>query len=712
MKSIHLILGCHAHQPVGNFGFVFEEAYDNSYLPFVELLEKHPGVKTTLHYTGPLWDWFEAHRPEYVQRLAGLVRSGQVEIMGGAYYEPLLCAIPERDALAQIRRMNAYCERRFGKPPAGMWLTERVWEPHMARVLAEAGIRYTALDDSHFIVSGLDRESLFGYYMTEDEGRAVRVFPIHERLRYTIPFHPVEDTIAYLREHATEDGRRCAVFHDDTEKFGVWPGTFKSVYEEGWLDQFFSAIEENSDWIRCVTYSEYLEHNPALGRTYLTCASYSEMMGWALPTPMQHRLHAVEHELAADPERKARFGLFIRGGFWRNFLAKYEESNNLQKRMLRSSNHLARLKAQGLGGLEEAERLLHESQCNCAYWHGVFGGLYLNHLRTAIYERCIAADIAMDALEEKSGGVRVSVEDFDGDGRDEVVLDNSASTLFIAPSDGGTLFEWDYKARPFNLMNVLTRREEAYHAKLADAEQQHADGHEGSTSIHDILHVKEAGLQQLLNYDRHRRASLRDRCFPPRTPVSALWRDAYTELSALPGAVYAHEVEAGGTLRLHAASVVSGPIDGHIAVSKRLTLSPDASALRVAYTVANVGAAETHFQFGMDWAVNFLTGSAHDRYYVSDDVDLGRAMLGTRDELDGLGHIALCDEYTGIRFSLRFSLPATVYRFPLETVSQSEGGQEKVYQGSVVLPSWEVRLAPSGEFSVAIEAVAEPLGQG
>lgn len=162
MKSINLIFGCHSHQPVGNFDFVFAEAYEKAYKPFIDVLERFPAVHVTLHYTGPLWDWFLDHAPDYIARLKKLVEKGQVEIMGGGYYEPLLCAIPERDALAQIKRMQHFCLEHLGTRPKGMWLTERVWEPQMARTLARAGVEYTALDDAHFFASGLRREELFG----------------------------------------------------------------------------------------------------------------------------------------------------------------------------------------------------------------------------------------------------------------------------------------------------------------------------------------------------------------------------------------------------------------------------------------------------------------------------------------------------------------------------------------------------------------------
>ncbi|MBI1321504.1 MAG: DUF1926 domain-containing protein [Candidatus Hydrogenedens sp.] len=712
MKTIQLVFGCHSHQPVGNFGFVFEEAYDKSYKPFLDVLERFPKVKVVLHYTGPLFDWFAANRPEYLERLARLAQSGQVEIMGGAYYEPLLCAIPERDAIAQIGRMQRFCAEHFGKRPTGMWLTERVWEPHMPKILAKAGVAYTALDDSHFAVSGIPREECFGYYHTDDEGYTVRVFPIIEKLRYTIPFRPVEETIEFLREKATEDGSRCAVFHDDGEKFGVWPGTYHSVYEEGWLERLFEALTENSDWIKCVTYEEYLRTAPPVGRTYLTCASYSEMMEWALPAVPQRQLHSVEQEIAADPEKKARYGPFIRGGFWRNFLAKYPESNTMQKRMLRVSRRLEELRGRGVPGeaLANAETLLHQAQCNCAYWHGVFGGLYLNHLRTALFECSIQADLALDVAEgTERSEVEITSYDMDCDGNDEVVMDSPSNTLFLAPADGGTLFEWDYKPRPFNLTNTLARREEAYHEHLLNAESKAgADGSDGTHSIHDIVHMKEEGLAAYLAYDQHRRSCLRDRFFPETTTVEQLWGERYTELSTLPGARYAATLAPEGVTLTGEGTLHDRPGAG-LRVEKRLSLAAGASHLLVLYTVTNISDGPVAGYFGMDWAINLLTGSAPDRYYVSNDAELNKQTLGVRAQDEALTHLALVDEYLRLRFALQLSEPARVYRFPIETVSQSEGGQERVYQGSIIVPSWPVALQPGERAGFQVMASVESL---
>lgn len=708
MKTINLILGCHSHQPVGNFDFVFQEAYEKSYVPFIDVLERFPEVRITLHYTGPLWDWFLAHAPDYITRLKTLVARGQVEIMGGAYYEPMLCAIPERDAVAQIARMKDFCKEHLGTDPGGMWLAERVWEPHMARVLAGAGVAYAALDDSHFLCSGLRPEDLYGSYMTEEDGETVRVFPILEKLRYLVPFHPVGETIAYLRERATEAGDRCAVLHDDGEKFGIWPGTYHSVYEEGWLQDFFQALTDNKDWIRCTTYADYIKGHQPIGRTYLTCASYQEMMTWALPAYRQRDLKSAREELSHQPELNARCGPFLRGGFWRNFLTKYAEANNMQKRMLRVSKrlHALRQTRESSPLLDEALRCLHQGQCNCAYWHGQFGGLYLNHLRTAVYEHLIRADNALDELEGPRETVQASTFDFDGDGQPEHVLESDLMSVFVNPHDGGTLFEVDYKPGAFNILNTLTRREEPYHAELVLEALTEADDGGQARSIHDHFQSKEAGLDQLLFYDTYRRASLRDHFYDANVSVEDLYRNTAPELSDLFQRPYACTVR-DGALELSGFGTVECGGPQPVEVRKTITLSARESCIEIVYDIGYHGAATFAGLFGVEFSVNLLTGSAPDRYYHTEERDLNRPMLGVRGVESALRHFALRDGWQQLEVGLSLSEPGEFLFYPLETVSQSECGQERVHQGSVVIAGWPLTLEPGASISRTIRFYAK-----
>jgi alpha-amylase/alpha-mannosidase (GH57 family) len=116
-RRISLALTLHNHQPMGNFGWVIAENFERAYQPMLESIERHPSVHLALHYTGPLLAWLRSERPEFLERLAGLVDRGQVEIVGGGWYEPVLAALPERDRIGQLVRMADELESLFGRRP-------------------------------------------------------------------------------------------------------------------------------------------------------------------------------------------------------------------------------------------------------------------------------------------------------------------------------------------------------------------------------------------------------------------------------------------------------------------------------------------------------------------------------------------------------------------------------------------------------------------
>ena len=153
--KVRLALGTHNHQPVGNFAGVMEEAYERCYAPFLNILDEHPTIRMAIHHSGCLLEWIETHRPEYIDRLGKLVDCGQLEVLGGGFYEPILSSIPRDDALEQLARMNEWARKRLGATVRGIWLTERIWEPGLPVLLREAGIEYTIVDESHFRLAGI-----------------------------------------------------------------------------------------------------------------------------------------------------------------------------------------------------------------------------------------------------------------------------------------------------------------------------------------------------------------------------------------------------------------------------------------------------------------------------------------------------------------------------------------------------------------------------
>ena len=103
---IRFLFVLHDHQPIGNFDNVFEQAYQDSYRPFLDVFERYPRLKMALHTSGPLMEWLDVHHPEYLDRLARLVAAGRIEIIGGPFYEPILSMIPSRDRVGQIRLLS------------------------------------------------------------------------------------------------------------------------------------------------------------------------------------------------------------------------------------------------------------------------------------------------------------------------------------------------------------------------------------------------------------------------------------------------------------------------------------------------------------------------------------------------------------------------------------------------------------------------------
>src|SRR6202158_3457479 len=507
-QKFHLVLLIHGHQPIGNFGHVFEKAYKTCYLPFLELLKRHPSVHIGLHYSGSLLMWMEKNRPEYFTLLKSLVQSGQVELAGGGFYEPILVSISPDDQREQLTSLANYVEKHFGQRPRGAWLAERVWEPQLPSVLAAANVAYTIVDDIHFLAAGFEPDELFGTYVAEDHGQTVVLYPTHKVLRYLVPFGTVEQVIDYLRDSSHKHPDGVAAMGDDMEKFGVWPGTNEHCFKNAWLADFFAALEKNSDWLKVSTPGEYLAAHAPLGRADLPTASYAEMMEWVLPTRVRQRYHTVLKEFSARPEVLS----FLRGGSWRGFFRKYPESNLLHKKMLHVSARIAAAPVRHDGSksadeLLQARDLLLRAQCNDAYWHGIFGGIYAPHLRTDPWRNLIRAEAIADRQTPGALVPRVELLDYDADGTNELLFTSPESQALLKPSDGGTIAALDFRPASATLVNSILRRPEAYHTRLREAAGKPATG--AVASIHEQTRVKEPGLERFLRYDRWPRHAFR-----------------------------------------------------------------------------------------------------------------------------------------------------------------------------------------------------------
>jgi alpha-amylase len=688
---IRFAFGLHAHQPVGNFDKVFHQATDDSYAPFLEMLEQFPEIGCSVHLSGCLLDWLLEHRKEVVESLRRLCARGQVEMIGSGYDEPILTMLPERDRLGQIRLYSEKLREVFGQTPRGSWLTERVWEQSLAKSLADAGLRYTVVDDYHFKSAGLAPGQLTGHFTTEDEGRTLSVFPIREELRYAIPWHEPKDTVEFLRRMAEGGAERVAVYADDLEKFGVWPKTKTHCFEKGWLRAWFEALGAERSWLKVTTLGEALDATPPAGRVYLPDASYREMGEWVLPPRA-----LVEYEETVEALKLAgladRVQRYMRGGTWRNFKTRYSEAQKMYAKMMEVSERVA------TSGDAAARRALYRGQCNCAYWHGVFGGLYLPHLRDAVYRNLIAADRAT----RKTGKVEVVERDLDFDLRNEVELSNGLLTLYFAPARGGRLYELDLVEKGFNLLDTLTRREEAYHRRLSQAVV--VDEKTEVENIHTAVLAKEPGLEKLLARDPYDREALVDHFFGPDVRLEEFARADYDERGDFANGAFEHT---GALEMIRRGAVKVRGRELPVELRKKVTLAPKARTLAVEVSLKNASESPLETVYGSEWNLNLLDGRSGDRPFLRDGAPIGPC--GQTGVFPACRAFGVEDRWQKFRFSLAFSLPAEVWTFPVHTVSLSEGGFEQVYQASSITPRWPVSLAPRSTWTVSIECAVELL---
>jgi alpha-amylase len=703
MPSIRLCLVLHNHQPVGNFDGVFEQAYQDSYLPFLDVFEPFHDLRISLHTSGPLMEWLDQRHGDYLDRLARLVQAGRIEIIGGTFYEAILPMIPPRDRVGQIKSYTSWLENRLGAHVQGMWIPERVWEQSCTADIAAAGIRYSVLDDFHFKNAGLTEEQLHGYYTTEDDGRTLSIFPGSEPLRYYIPFATPQQTIDYLGQINERQSGAVVVFGDDGEKFGTWPDTKKHVYGDAWLRRFFEALVANKHWIDTSTLADAAENVAPLGQIYLPDGSYREMTEWALPVQRQIEYDRVVHEFEQDP-RFPSLRQFMRGGFWRNFKVKYPEAHEMYARMMMVSRRLAQAESQGLDGeeLDHARTALYRGQCNCPYWHGAFGGIYLPHLRNAIYNQLIAADNLIDQAAGRQGPrCEATVDDYNFDARQEVRLANDKLVALLAPSQGGQLYEFDVRSICHNLGATLARREEAYHRKILAGP---ASGNGDVASIHDRVVFKQAGLDQRLQYDQHPRKSLQDHFFAADAKLASVARGEAQERGDFIGKVYETKVRRSEE-RVQVQLARTALVEGHeIRLTKGITLAAGSNALDVVYLLENLPP-DLSLHLAVEFNFAGLPSGADDRYFHIGKKRLGQ--LGAQLDLRDISELGLTDQWLGIDVRLTTSRPMHLWTFPVETVSQSEGGFELVHQSVAVLPHWHVRGDANGRWSAALQIIAD-----
>ena len=225
-------------------------------------------------------------------------------------------------------------------------------------------------------------------------------------------------------------------------------------------------------------------------------------------------------------------------------------------------------------------------------------------------------------------------------------------------------------------------------------------------SIHEIVRVKEPGLEKKLFYDADRRVSLVDRFAPLGTTPDDFYSSRAGELSDFRRGIFDYKIaepkRKGQPLKISLSRL--GKVEGQsLRLKKELLFQPGDLDLEVRLELENKGDRELRFLYFTEWNLTLLAGDAPDRNYYVKGRTLEHSRLNSLGTEDGVKTAGMTDGW--LQLDLRFELEkeAKFFRYPVETISQSEGGFERVYQGSCLMFGWEISLAPGKAFSTTFQ---------
>ena len=673
-KNVTLLFGIHMHQPVDNFREAVDSAVERCYMPFFETVERFPFFKFSVHCSGWLLEEIRQRHPALFHIMQRLAKRGNIEFFSAGFYEPVLSAIPEKDRIAQIEKLNEKIADYFGQEPKGLWLTERVWEGSIVSALKQCGIAYAMVDDYHLKTAGIAEEDLDGYFFTEEGGETLSLFPISQKLRYAIPFKPVPEAIEAIKECARNGN--AAIIFDDAEKFGLWPETYSWVYEKGWLETFLRTLQDDPS-ITSLHFGEYHAGKRSHGLVYLDNLSYEEMGEWSLSAEDAEVFHAIaQHIPAAYAAQKERF---LRGTSWKHFFLKYEESNRLHKRMI----EVSRLQQES----ETYRDALYRLQTNDVFWHGIFGGLYLPNLRDNAYRYLCECENLRYGHCPKA----IEISDTNMDGFEELkVVTNALITRFDSRY-GGQMVEMLLRDRSFNLQNTLTRRKEAYHQELlekSDAPVNNTDDKEGIATIHTRRAETENRLVEALHVDWYLKNSFIDHISDATMTLENFRDCCFKEYGDFADQPFTYSVEEGNILFQR-----SGGIYGKEKTAAHLEKTYVCEENRIYFSVNLETEAAPSYLYGLEFNLHFAS---------LEHLFLNEIRADKTISLENIETFSMRDSYTHKELVWQCDTPFSLLSTPLCTVSKSEKGFDLTVQGIslILLFPFRGKLSIKGKLEV------------
>jgi hypothetical protein len=637
-----------------------ERLWSDCFQPLIGALHHTPDFRVGVVLAGEIVeDWLQRH-PEAIEWLRALIQRNQVELVGTAMHEPVLSAVPERDAVGQLVAHATQLKKVFGVRPTGAWLPHGAWDPCVPRILRAADLSWVAVDDRLVSAALPEGTPVAGVWRTEREGQTVALLPVDGAAADAAPDTSVKQILWHLERQARQGASVVTLAFDATR--------FATRRDQSWLATLMVALARAGQAFGTARPSDAVQEAPTRGRVYLAAGR------------------------AGDPHP------------WERALLRYDEANRLHKRMLRASRLVERLdkmvKDGGPGGftpdpsqLVQAHRYLYRAQSAPVYAHGPHAGVYDARARALAWRDVIRAERTASEAMRIDDRLVVETADLDGDGTEDVVLRTPSSTVLLDRARSAGLAEWSVHGVARNLCDTLTRRPEPYHEGLDRALDE--DGPTASGLEDEVTDAPLGGpnpaLARALRVDPRPRVGCAEHLIGPEVTLDGLMRGAFARigrgLGDRPWQLLSADKYGDDSLRaLFSAEGTVEDLGGEKAVRlhKRYTLHRE-PMLDFRVEVTNLG----HEALRCRLAVELdLTPSPGDPPWLV--VHQDRRATTSPGDAGEVSELRL--ESADLTLHLVLRKAARLWHYPVETVHRDRGTLVKGFQAVCMVLVWPVEL--------------------
>lgn len=663
MRKLKLVLGTYNSPPVGTSREQFEKTYQYSYKPFLTILYKYAMLRGSFHFSGTLLEWLEERHPEFNMVLNEMVKRKQIELLGGGYYSPIFPIIPSKDRLGQIELLTTYIRKKFSKRPRGCWITEGVWEPAITSTIKSSGMEYLFLDDILFFQSGVTPEHIYRPFITDDQGKTAIVLPIHNNFIKKMFVEEPEAMVQELVQLAEQSDQNIVVNLLLNGDFFMVNSSFYSSFfaEDGWLERFLRSLTEHNKAIDTILPGRYVRSLGPVERVYFP--------SHFLKNNGSNGSHG--NGTAAVNGQPYHLSTFIssesRPNFFRQYITMYPEIQRLYAKMM----YIHLIVGQVRGDRSRKKTAKEESwrgQTHAAFWHSHDGGIYRNSVRKAVYAGLINAE--KTTREKGIFSTSVNVTDIDLDGIPEYLYQGQFINAYVHRR-GGALFELDYVVTAWNYLDTMARHREPYHN-----EQDACNGFDDymKNSFLDHFYDEEVTVDSLATNGVKEKIDF----------VHSLYRARKVEKER-------KEVDFGIKKKVQ--------VNGH---ERNVDLFKDydflKNSINVSYRITTDSPDAITGRFATEINLSFPEEGRSQLSFIVTHTEGKTELENGKIELFNVTELTLHDRRNRTLITISVNKPATLWTFPVYTITEQYGKKIWIYQHTTCILSWDCSLTRETPF--------------